>query len=98
MIQIVKNIVQSRIKKSWTSRKQTDDIYTTKTDYKKTYIREKAEPQIDTLIAIKTPSPPAIKSHHHLLRNAANTWQINEKAPTLSPILTIKSAGLAWAR
>ena len=32
------------------------------------------------------------------MRNAANIWQINEKTPTLSVILTIKSAGLAWAR
>ena len=36
MIQIVKNTIQSRIQKSWTSAKQTDDIYTTKRDYKKT--------------------------------------------------------------
>ena len=42
----MKNTIQSRIQKSWTSAKQTDDIYTTKRDYKKTYIREKAEPQI----------------------------------------------------
>ena len=35
MIQIVKNTIQSRIQKSWTSAKQTDDIYTTKTDHKK---------------------------------------------------------------
>jgi len=33
---IVKNTIQSRIQKSWTSAKQMDDIYTTKTDYKKT--------------------------------------------------------------
>ena len=41
MIQIVKNTIQSRIQKSWTSAKQTDDIYTTKTNYKKTYIKRK---------------------------------------------------------
>ena len=35
VIMIVKNIIQSRIQKSWTSAKQTDDIYITKTDYKK---------------------------------------------------------------
>ena len=57
-------------------------------------IREKAEPQIYTLIAIKsrleiTPSTPAKCCKH--LRN-------KRKSPILSPVLTIKSAGLAWAR
>ena len=32
---IVKNTIESRIQKSWTSTKQMDDMYTTKTDYKK---------------------------------------------------------------
>ena len=35
VIMIVKNIIQITIQKYWTSAKQTDDTYTTKTDYKK---------------------------------------------------------------
>ena len=31
---MVKNLIQSRIRKSWTSAKQTDDIYAKKADYK----------------------------------------------------------------
>ena len=33
---IVKNTIQGKIQKSWTTAKQTDDIHNTKTDYKKT--------------------------------------------------------------
>ena len=40
---LVKNIIQSRIQNSSTSAKQTDDIYTTKTDYKKTRHKGKSE-------------------------------------------------------
>ena len=52
--------------------------------------REQAEPQIYTVIVIKTRIDITQKYSHEML-------QINEKAPASSPILTVKTAGLALA-
>ena len=103
MIQIVKNTIQSRIQKSWTSAKQTDDIYTTKTDYKKTCMREKAEPQIYTFIALKTrieitPSTPA-KCCKHLTnqRKSPNFTKNPIRACALLLYTSDKNIHLSWS-
>ena len=53
--------------------------------------KEQAEPQNYTL---KT----RVEITQSLPRNTASIWQIKENAPTSSPILTVKTAGPAWAR
>lgn len=62
--------IQSRIQKSCTSAKQTDDMGTTKTNYQENIniLRENAEPKNYTIIVVKR----GYKSHHQQLRNAAS--------------------------
>ena len=95
MIQIVNNTIQSRIQKSWASAKQTDDLYTSKTNYKKNIHKRKGRaPNLCTYRDKNKARDHTINSCEMLQTSDKST----KKAPTLSSILTIKLAGLAWAR
>ena len=66
-----------------------DDIYTTKTDYKKT-LRHKGKGRAPNLYTYRYKN----KDRNHTI----NSREMLQTSDISSPILTIKSAGLAWAR
>ena len=76
--------------------KQTDDICTTKTDYKKT-LRCKGTSRAPNLNTYRDKN----KDRNHTInsREMLQTFEKSMKQPqTSSPILTVKTAELAWVR
>ena len=87
----VKNTIQSRIKKSWTSAKQTDNVYTTETDYKKT-LRHKEKGRAPNLYTYRDKN----KDRNHTINSREMLQTFDKSAKKPQPQVQF-SAGLAWA-